>query len=84
MSRQDDPFMTLAGMMSSPGQSNDIKFGTVTSGAPLIVNVSGIPLDSDDLLVNTAYTPEKGDEVLVVRINDIDKYVVICKFGGAA
>ena len=84
MSRQDDPFMTLAELMNNSGQSNDIRFGTVTSVSPLIVNVSGIPLDSDDLFVNTAYTPQSGDEALVVRINDIDKYVVICKLGGAA
>lgn len=84
MSRQDDPFMTLAELMNNSVQSNDIRLGTVTSASPLIINVSGIPLDSDDFIVNAAYTPANGDNVLVVRINDIDKYVVVCKLGGTA
>lgn len=71
---------------------NDIKeqtpvayrFGKVVSANPLKIETSGTIQDSFDLLrSNTVIDLEAGDSVLLLPIEDQQRFIILCKVVGA-
>lgn len=56
------------------------RIGDVISVAPLQVNVRGAIQEGDALLKNDAIIKfEKGDRLLLMPIDDEQRYIIICK-----
>jgi len=56
------------------------RIGTVVSAEPLIVEVAGINQEADALLKNDALKSFAiGDSLLLIPIEDEQRYIIICK-----
>lgn len=56
------------------------RIGTVKSVSPLIVEVSDTDQDEDSLLKNAMLTQfEKGDELLLMPMEEEQRYIILCK-----
>lgn len=59
------------------------RFGTVLSADPLRVEVAGTVQDADDLMKNAALTEFSiGDALLLVPIENEQRYIILCKVVG--
>lgn len=81
-SRSDKDMARLLNIMREQGGKDNPslpEIGTMTSSNSC--TIGELPLDDDDLLINSSLKGklEKGDEVLVTQIMDQDVYVIICK-----
>ena len=56
------------------------RIGEVKSVSPLVVNVAGTDQEADDLLKNELITsPTAGDILLLLPIENEQRYIIICK-----
>lgn len=79
---EDNPFAVLAGMLKS-GNDNQIFLyqGKIVKVSPLTINVAGITLSGNELMVNASILSGDisiGDTVLLLTV-DQQLFYVICK-----
>ena len=56
------------------------RIGTVISITPLTIDVAGTNQDQDDFLKNDILvTFEIGDQLLLIPIDDEQRYIIVCK-----
>lgn len=84
---EDDPFLMLAEMLSPPGAPAGLTLGKVISapdadhpGTPLKIAAGGTVQEIEDLLKNSDLTSfSSGDLLLLLPIEDAQRYIIICK-----
>lgn len=55
------------------------RFGEVISINPLKIEIGGTVQEKDDLLRNYSYYPDIGDRVLLMPIENEQRYIILCK-----
>jgi len=55
------------------------RFGEVISINPLEIEVGGTVQEKTDLLRNYSYSPDIGDRVLLMPIENEQRYIILCK-----
>ncbi len=58
---------------------NYYTLGKVIQASPLRVEVGGTVQDSGTLMKNSSYTPTANDQVLLMPIEDEQRFILICK-----
>lgn len=80
---EDNPFSSLVrGIREEARKQVPVYFrlGDVITPAPLKVNVAQTIQDKDTLLKNSSLTEfDAGDTVLLMPIEDEQRYIIICK-----
>lgn len=80
---EDNPFSILVQRIRQDNKAQipvSFRFGQVISTAPLKIDVAGTIQESDALLKNDALNYfEVGDKLLLIPIEDEQRYVIICK-----
>ncbi len=77
----DNPFSKIVTVIREDNKAPaGYRFGTVTSVSPLTVDVAGNSQDDSSLLKNYALVSfEIGDRLLLIPIEDEQRYIVLCK-----
>lgn len=79
----DNPFLGVISSIRTDNMaqtSASYRKGTVKAINPLTVDVSGIDQDADSLLKNSLMTSfEVGDHLLLLPIEDEQRYIILCK-----
>lgn len=83
MKSNDNPFMTVIKNIRDDNRAQApayYRLGTVTSVLPLRVDVAGAIQDDNSLLKNSdiAYF-EVGNRLLLMPIEDEQRYIIVCK-----
>lgn len=80
---QENPFSMIVQMVREDNKSQipvTFRFGQVISTIPLKVDVAGTVQETDSLLKNKILsTFEVGDKLLLVPIEDEQRYIILCK-----
>ena len=86
---EDNPFLKLAGILIPPDTAVSLPLGKVISApneenpdVPLKVYVGGTVQEREDLLKNAALDDlgfSAGDQLLLLPIEDAQRYIIICK-----
>jgi len=88
---EGNPYLKLAEMLKPKASSaaGNLTLGIVISapdkenpGGPLIVGVGGTLQEREDLLINAGLDPlgfASGDQLLMLPIEDAQRYIIICK-----
>jgi len=80
---QNNPFTSLVNVIRDDNKRQIpayYRLGTVLSVNPLIIDVAGNSQDKDELLKNELISNlEVGDNVLLMPIEDEQKYIILCK-----
>lgn len=83
MSLNNNPFSTIIQNIREDNRSHIpayYRLGTVTSVAPLRVDVAGAEQDESSLLKNSNISfLEVGNRLLLIPIEDEQRYVIVCK-----
>ena len=87
MSRQDNPFVTIAATMRQQAEAVQpvgMSFGTVVSPSPLRISVRGLEVTAEALEKNSALPIlYAGDRCLMLPLEEAQRWVIICKVVGA-
>ena len=87
MSRQDNPFVTIAATMRQQAESVQpvgMSFGTVVSPAPLRISVRGLEVTAEKMEKNFSLgTLYAGDRCLMLPLEEAQRWVILCKVVGA-
>jgi hypothetical protein len=79
----DNPFVSMVSMIRDDNKSLipvSYRLGTVTSVSPCIVDVAGTSQDGSSLLKNDMFTSfDVGDQVLMIPIEDEQRYIILCR-----
>lgn len=77
----ENPFIKVVGNMNQNNSgSASYRFGRVSSVTPLKVDVNGTTQDQNDLLKNSNIaTFEIGERLLLIPIDNEQKYIILCK-----
>lgn len=80
---ENNPFTSMVNAIRDDNKSQiaaSYRFGTVTSIAPINVDVAGTMQDSDSLLKNDVLNDfELGDRLLLLPIEEEQIYIILCK-----
>ena len=80
---ESNPFSALVEAIREDSQKRIpayYRFGNIVSENPLKVNVGGIIQDSGALFKNASLSYfNEGDRVLLIPIEDEQRYVIVCK-----
>lgn len=83
---EDNPYSKILNIIRNQASGQipvTFRFGTVVSSAPLKIDVSDTTQTGEDLLKNAAIGElHSGDSVLLVPIDDGQKFIVLCKVVG--
>jgi hypothetical protein len=83
---EDNPFAMLAKIIRDDNMSRipvSFRFGRVISKDPLTLDVAGTIQDKSSLLKNSAVSYfTEGDRLLLVPIEDEQRYIILCKVVG--
>jgi len=83
---KDNPFVQLIKSIRNDNKAQMpviFRFGTVISTDPIKIDVAGTIQERQDLLKNSTLDPlQPGDQVLVLPIDDEQRYVILCKVVG--
>lgn len=78
---EDNPYALLANMMRPPENQLSLYQGKIIKVSPLTINVAGITLSGNELMVNASILSGDisiGDTVLLLTV-DQQLFYVICK-----
>ncbi len=79
----DNPFTAVVNSIRHDNKSlipANYRIGTVITNSPLTIDVAGTMQDGEDLLKNDELRSfEIGDELLLMPIEDEQKYIIICR-----
>lgn len=83
---EGNPYIEMVNALRKDSQDRNqvaYRFGTVTNVDPLRIETSGTIQESFDLLRSNAVVGlEKGDSVLLLPIEDQQKFIILCKVVG--
>lgn len=83
---EDNPFTVLINAIRQDSMSQlpaTFRFGTVVASEPLKLDVAGTIQDESSLLKNNAINEfEEGDKLLLVPIEEEQRYIILCRVVG--
>lgn len=83
---EDNPFAAIVKTMREDNKAQipvSFRLGTVISTIPVKVDIAGIVQEEKDLLKNSLINfLNTGDRLLLIPIEDEQRYIIICKVVG--
>ena len=80
---EDNPFLSMVKTIKQVSKSQiptNFRFGTVVTSDPLQLDVAGTIQDKDSVLKNsTINTFTEGDILLLIPIEEEQRYIILCK-----
>ena len=80
---EGNPYVSLVNTIRNDNKYNfpaNYRLGTVVSALPLTVDVAGNVQEENDLLKSdTIVNFAKGEQLLLIPVDDEQKYIIICK-----
>lgn len=77
---EGNPYIELIKAFRNNEEPTAYRMGTVTNTTPLKIEVSGTVQESADLLRNSSIIDlVTGDRVLLLPIEDQQKFIILCK-----
>ncbi|KNF10053.1 protein of unknown function DUF2577 [Gottschalkia purinilytica] len=83
---KNNPYSTMLGLMRKHGTIDNppsLTLATVSSSTPLKIKVSGVEIDTSNILIGEHVIKEKplntGDTVAIVPSNDRQTFIVLAK-----
>ena len=81
---EGNPYIEMIKILEEEGQRNQTEWyriGKVTSVFPLKIAVGNIEYQEEEL-IHTGFSPEKGQDILLIPYDDDQRMIVLCKVVG--